>query len=66
MWNNEKEIMDGLHKIREKIYKETKDMTPEERAEFINKRVEKQLAKMGLTFTRLTRRKTDHDKVALK
>ncbi len=44
----ESKTMRELHKIREEIYEETKHMTPEERANFINSRAEAELAKRGL------------------
>ncbi len=48
----EPKVMRELHKIREKIYEETKNMTPEERADFINHRVESELAKRGIKLKR--------------
>ena len=46
--SSECKTMRELHSIRERIYEEIKDMTPEEQAAFINKRAEKTLAAFGL------------------
>ncbi len=47
------EIMRNLHAIREQIYEETKHMTPEERAEHINREADEGLAKLGIKLPRV-------------
>lgn len=48
----EKEMMRSLHAIREQIYEETKNMTPEERAASSEREVTEQAKKFGLTLKR--------------
>ncbi len=43
-----KEIMDELHRIREEIYEETKDMTPEERVAWMHDETADLKAELGL------------------
>ncbi len=48
MKNNEPRALKEIHDIREKIYEETKNLSPEERAEQTNKIGRKILEKYGL------------------
>ena len=42
------EIMDEFHRIREEIYEETKDMTPEERVAWMHNETAGLIAELGL------------------
>ncbi len=48
----EKEIMRELHEIREKMYEETKHMSPAERLEQEQHDLAEQLAALGITLKR--------------
>lgn len=49
----EPKAMREIHKIREKIYEETKHLSPEKRIGLIHERVEKFLKKRNLTHLRV-------------
>ncbi len=49
----EPKAMREIHKIREKIYEETKHLSPEKRIRLIHERVEKFLKKRNLTHLRV-------------
>ena len=48
MKNNEPQAMKEIHKIREQIYEETKNLSPEERAKGANITGKKLVEKYGL------------------
>ena len=47
---NEPRAMQEIHKIREKIYEETKNMTAEERTEHTRREAQKLIEKHSLKF----------------
>jgi len=50
--NNEPKAMREIHEIREGIYNETKNMTPEERAALTRKEAQEMIDKYGLNLRR--------------
>lgn len=48
----EKEIINDLHAIRERLYEETKHMSPEERLEFEKRDLVAQVEKLGIELKR--------------
>jgi len=51
--NNEPRVMREIHKVRDQIYEETKNMTFEEKVASTNKIVEKIEKEYGVKFLRL-------------
>lgn len=49
---NEPRAMKEIHDIREKIYEDTKHMTPEEQTEFTRKEAQALIKKFGLKINR--------------
>ena len=49
---NEPRAMREIHEIREKIYEETKHMTPEEQTELTRKEAQEMIDKYGLNIKR--------------
>ncbi len=52
MMRNESEPMKEIHAIREQIYEETKDMTPQQRAEHTRRAAEELATKHGISLLR--------------
>ena len=52
--NRESKAMEELHKIRERLYEETKDLSPEEWVASIEKEAAEARKKYGLNLPRLS------------
>ena len=55
MENDEPKAMREIHEIREKIYEEIKDMSPQEMIDYFNKKAEEHEIESGIKLRRLQR-----------